>query len=89
MLRGIVQPRGVDSWTLRFAAGEQVRVSITTGDARRLGCIAQDAAGNLVDLDAATTGRCHLTWVPGRTGNYRIMIRNGDSVPSAYQVVAR
>jgi hypothetical protein len=89
MMRGRVGPREVDAWTLRFASGERARVWIGGEARRRLDCVALNAAGHLLDVDSDTTGRCELTWMPDRTGNYRIMIRNADSVASAYELLVR
>lgn len=88
-MRGVVGAREVDAWTLRFTAGEAAHVRVDGEVVGRLGCLAQDAAGNLLDLDADTTGRCRLRWTPERTGSYRILIRNADSLPRAYRMVAR
>jgi hypothetical protein len=89
MMRGQVGPREVDTWTLRFASGERAWVWIGGEAQRRLDCVTLDAAGNLLDVDANTTGRCELTWIPDRTGNYRVMIRNADSVASTYELLVR
>jgi hypothetical protein len=85
---GVVGARAVDAWTLRFTGGEAAQVRVDGETVSRLGCLAQDAAGNLLDLDADTTGRCRLRWTPERTGSYRILIRNADSLPRAYRMVA-
>lgn len=88
-IRGVVKAQEVDAWTLRFVGGEAVRVRIHGEGGSSLDCVAQDAAGNLLDADADTTGRCELAWMPSHSGSYRIMIRNAGTTPSAYQLVAR
>lgn len=88
-MRGVVGAREVDVWTLRFATPETARIWVEGEDRSRLDCVAQDAAGNLLDVDADTAGRCELVWVPKRTGGYRIMIRNAGSTSTRYQLVAR
>ncbi|HEX8691462.1 MAG TPA: hypothetical protein VF746_03380 [Longimicrobium sp.] len=89
MVRGVVGSREVDEWTLRFGTGAEARIWIQGEDRSRLDCVAQDAAGNLLDADADTTGRCYLAWEPSHSGGYRIMIRNAGSAPTAYRLVAR
>jgi hypothetical protein len=86
-MRGVVDAQEVDAWTLRFVRGEAVRVHIHAEGS--LDCVAQDAAGNLLDADADMTGRCQLAWMPSHTGSYRIMIRNAGAAASAYQLVAQ
>lgn len=88
-MRGRVGPHEVDAWTLRFTSGEPARIRIDGEAHGRMGCVALDAAGNLLDVDADTAGRCQLTWMPERTGSYRIIIRNADSVASTYALVVR
>ncbi len=89
MMRGVVHAREVDAWTLRFSAGRPVRIWVEGQPTSSLDCVAQDAAGNLLDVDAGERGRCHLRWVPARTGSYQVMIRNSGSAASAYRLVAR
>jgi hypothetical protein len=89
MMRGVVRAREVDAWTLRFAAGRPATIWVEGQATSSLDCVAQDAAGNLLDVDAGERGRCHLRWVPARTGSYRVMIRNSGHAASAYRLVAR
>ncbi len=88
-MRGLVDAQEVDAWTLRFVGGDAVHVRIRAEGMSSLDCVAQDAAGNLLDADADTTGRCQLAWIPSHTGSYRIMIRNAGTTASAYQLVAQ
>lgn len=89
MMWGVVRAKEVDAWTLRFAAGRPARIWVEGQPASSLDCVAQDAAGNLLDVDAGKRGRCHLRWVPARTGSYRVTIRNSGSAASTYRLVAR
>lgn len=89
MIRGVVRPQEVDAWTLQFSTEQPASISVIGESNDSLDCVAQDAAGNLVDVDVAETGACHLRWVPARTGNYRIMIRNSGSAPSSYRLLTR
>ena len=86
-LRGTVDAREVDVWTLRFVGGKPARIWVAGEGDASLDCVAQDAAGNLLDVQARGTARCHLRWCPARTGSYRIMVRNSGSARSVYQLV--
>lgn len=89
MMRGVVQAQTVDTWTLRFTAGQPARIWVSGEGHTTLDCVVQDAAGNLLDVDADQVDLCYLRWVPARTGTYRVMIRNSGSTTSSYQLVAR
>ena len=87
MMWGVVEPGRADEWTLRFTAGEPARVRVE-GESG-LGCAAQDASGTLVDVNVGDGVACTLRWVPARTGNYRVVMRNAGRAPIHYRLLVR
>ncbi len=72
----ICEAQGSISYNITFWGGEQARIAIVGDGSTDLDIFVYDSNGRLIVQGIGLTDRELVTWVPGQTQTYRIVVRN-------------
>ncbi|MDE6278324.1 MAG: hypothetical protein K2M06_09505 [Muribaculaceae bacterium] len=82
----IVRAGATDTYTIEFRGGELALAMVTGDGDTDLDLFVYDSEGNLVDSDTDDTDECLCSWVPEKTAEYTIIVKNYGKVYNCYSI---
>ena len=76
------------SYTEIFKGGAPAAVAVSGDGDTDLDLFIYNAAGDLIVSDTDLSDQCIVAWVPPKTGQFRIVIKNLGDVYNAYKMIA-
>ena len=82
----VVKAKATDTYTVRFRGGEEAMVIVSGDGDTDLDLFVYDENNNLIDSDTDNTDDCVCVWVPKRTGNFKIKVKNYGNISNRYVI---
>lgn len=83
-----VEAQSSMTYTLVFRGGEPAAIAVSGDKDTDLDLKVYDMNDNLIASDTDLTDQCIVSWVPGSTRKYRVVIENLGNVWNGYNMIA-
>jgi hypothetical protein len=84
--RNTVGGNSESSHSIVFNGKEKAGILVQGNGDTNFDCAVFDNSGMLIVVDSSPEDSCDLTWVPERTGTFRLVVKNRGNVPNEYVI---